>query len=169
MNLTEWNRSNEIKEDMIYRGAAYGQVSRFRSLHEHISQYTEDLTCEVVSYHTSKSIKLPVVKYESKARGATLFVRDNFYNYACTFISHDDRQRPDLDRRGWDLSMVSSCYFEGFDDSNRTLPHQDPAPVLERKSDDTSESMPSLSFHIWSETIFVSLVLQLFLLPTRQP
>lgn len=70
----------------------------------------KNATAEVVSYHRSKSIDLPVIKYTMPNRGLTVYVRNNYYNFAVTVES-------DIPIIG--LTNIGhnehSCYYEGFD------------------------------------------------------
>lgn len=62
----------DIGDQMLWKGSALGQIERFNALGKAL-----ETDPEVVSTHTSKSITLPVVRYNCDFLILTL--RDNFY------------------------------------------------------------------------------------------
>lgn len=80
MELKEWAEKNKPSDQMIWKGAAAGQVERFAELAGRL-----ELPAQVVSTHSSKSIKLPVVMFEHG--GKKFYVRDNFHDYNLCVVS----------------------------------------------------------------------------------
>lgn len=70
MNLESFK---DIRDEMIWKGSALKQIEAFQAFADHLgTKFT------VVSSHTSKSIKLPVLKLEIK--DVSFYLRDNFYD-----------------------------------------------------------------------------------------
>lgn len=94
---------------MIWKGAALDQLDWFKKL----AELTGCTDTRVISYHTSKSIKLPVV--EISRPGLSMIMRDNFHDIK---VSVDSRQPIDHDLWGMATGVTKhdlcSCYFEGF-------------------------------------------------------
>jgi len=104
--LSQWVIWHQPKEEMLWRDVALRQFRLFESI-----AASTGATVTVVSSHTSKSIKLPVVLL-SYPGGCAIQIRDNFYNYKVTVWSpHHDVSLP----AGIDgASKISECYCEGF-------------------------------------------------------
>lgn len=159
MKLKDWTTQHPVKDEMIYKLGALHQVERFDSLHQELLTHTPDLTCDVVSYHRSKSIDLPVVRYHSASRQQTLWVRDNFHNLAIS-LSCEKGIPTSLDRSAWqdDPSYLRrDVYFEGFGEKKRSEELQEtPAPFF------AETTTQRTSFHLWSMPPFLALMRGLF-------
>ena len=99
-----------VRPTMFYKNAAEGQ---FRHLSKTLPEALEIAPPRVLSYHTSKSIKLPVVVFEDPERGIWAAVRDNFHDVK---VSARVEAPVNLDMRapGMSLNYLNPCYFEGF-------------------------------------------------------
>lgn len=119
--ITKWYLSNEPDDNLIYKNGVGEQVVYFRDT---IGQQLLGMPGYVVSTHTSKSCKLPVVEYSHQR--FRLRVRANFFNYA--FILETERKVP---YKAEKIASVDndydkhSVYYEGF-----------PATWFESKEDD---------------------------------
>lgn len=121
--LKDWIANNEPAERMFFAGPAKKQ---FVFLSDDIAKalYDDETTAErsmlVVSTHTSKSIRLPVVEAWLTVRdrhAARIVLRGNFYDWK---VSVDARAPAYLDSEGlFDVGReFSSCYCEGFPDGD---------------------------------------------------
>lgn len=117
MQLQEWISAHIPDDKMLWKGAFTRQVCFMRddlsfalgmSYHD-----TETDKLSVISTHTSKSIKLPVVRYA--LNDAWIIIRDNFYNHK---ISVESDKAIRLDPRGLfdPAEQHPRCYCEGFPD-----------------------------------------------------
>lgn len=77
------SRFKDIKDTMLWRDAALGQVKNFELLARDFNAATA-----VVSSHWSKSIALPVVLFE--LNGGTVVIRDNFHDVNVAVAWRDD-------------------------------------------------------------------------------
>jgi len=73
-----WVASNPVSDQMYWKKPAEGQFEKFQVLAEAIGE-----PMQVISHHTSKSIKLPVVAF--RVHNGWFILRDNFYgvNLCC--------------------------------------------------------------------------------------
>lgn len=79
--LEEFEAANKPGDQLLWKGAAAEQFARFKELRETITEASgRHVSDNVISTHTSKSIKLPVVEFTIPATGLTLTMRDNFYD-----------------------------------------------------------------------------------------
>lgn len=112
---SDWFKANVPPDEMLYKDGFYAQRQMF-----HVCDKLFNVGCSepdeiaplVVSYHTSKSIKLPVVAFQRP--GLTVIARDNFYDIK--FSVESDRSininpEPLFD----ESASLSACYFDGFD------------------------------------------------------
>lgn len=106
MDLNKWIEGNRPAEDLCWRGAALAQFEMFASLAR------EATGIGVVATHRSKSIVLPVVVLHF-ANGASVQIRDNFYDYKVTVDAPRPVSLPDGVRGD---EQISRCYCEGFPD-----------------------------------------------------
>lgn len=124
--LRIWIQEHNIPEKMLWESAAFDQFSFFDNLasvligwkrwhHDDDGEYLFDEKkpnpdLVVVSTHTSKSIKLPVVRYRACARNLIVLLRHNFFDYCATFYSNTS-----IDAEFFSLPVKEiSCGFEGF-------------------------------------------------------
>jgi hypothetical protein len=115
--LQAWfvNALDVTPDTMIYKKSMESQVLFVR---DNITNLLGDL-CEcvdVISYHTSKSINLPVYKI-TLANGVELIMRDNFYDWKVSVKSPKDLEFPfptNLFSNGCDED-IHYCYCEGFE------------------------------------------------------
>lgn len=73
MTLSDFLITHPIRDTMLWKEAALGQLKNFELLAESFN-----VRPNVISTHTSKSINLPVVMMELK--GGTVVLRDNFHD-----------------------------------------------------------------------------------------
>jgi hypothetical protein len=110
--LQEWISNQVVADEMLWKGAFGEQVSFIRDsltpivcwgLHYSLNEQA----ATVISTHTSKSIRLPVVQIARPDMDLRLIVRENFYN--------------------WKLSVISSVPIEvNFDGLFQTTPPVEP-------------------------------------------
>jgi len=110
MHLNEWTEKNPIKDEMLWKKSALGQL-------EHLGNFAAILGGEpyVVNTHRSKSIILPVIEVRTPY-GVRVFVRDNFYDIK---VSVEAPRPCDNDLFGLLAGgdgYLAFCYFEGFQD-----------------------------------------------------
>lgn len=101
-----------VGQEMIWRGSTLTQIEAFKRLGEALGAEPE-----VVGDHSSKSIKLPVVRYTLNS-GAKVTLRDNFYDTnilfeldkPCTLSLEEffDGFNPPLDW-DWYMGEIASC------------------------------------------------------------
>lgn len=123
MELGTWSLGNPVPNQMLWKGAARGQIDRFWKLAKDLG-----VTIQVVSNHTSKFIVLPVVELTFPGQGR-IMVRDNFHDVEFAVLwdktpvlSYDDvyglvcewdeHGRVEVDSWTWCLKQVGSC--EGY-------------------------------------------------------
>lgn len=124
MDLQAWATANKPDEDLIYKDGYWKQIIwvrdrlcwlMSRGLHERIK-------ARVISYHTSKSVRLPVFELERPDLGLRLILRDNYYNWKLTVMSalpivadFDGLfyTTPPVDPK-YTGDPLAGCYFEGF-------------------------------------------------------
>lgn len=88
--IEEWAKKNKPNESLIYKGGVASQEQMFSG----ISCLIRADLPRVVSYHTSKSVQLPVVAYFKEIKPYDVqvlaFIRDNFYDLNCTIMSNQE-------------------------------------------------------------------------------
>lgn len=136
-NLTAWSLENPIPDEMYWKGAAQHQLKGFKDLLAIAFRFDKNSILSVVCHHTSKSIKLPVVRLTLPSIGLNIWIRDNFHNFAVTVEAQ--REIANLDVSTMNMDSLHSCYFEGFERSN--------APVYGSYAPDNSR----FSFHYRGE------------------
>lgn len=104
----KWVVDNRVREEMTWRGAALREFQSLAAFAEELGGHVS-----VVGYHTSKSIKLPVMEVTTPY-GVRVIVRDNFHDikvsvWAPKPCNHDLFGLP----AGGD-SYLHQVYFEGF-------------------------------------------------------
>lgn len=113
--LTQWVASHPVRETMFWKEPAEYQFTLFAEIGSLVG-----VQPTVISTHRSKSIELPVVRYDRPDLGAFFVIRGNFYDYKLSVRSErpiDDAGFADLFATaptcGYE-GELSSCYFEGF-------------------------------------------------------
>jgi hypothetical protein len=108
VSLEEWINTHQVGSNMTYKRGADRMFSFFTQLKEDLRY--KDWKCSVVSEHTSKSIVLPVLKFQ---RGSNkIYIRDNFHDYKLSVESNLNLNLP--------LQLINNddnipyCYCEGF-------------------------------------------------------
>lgn len=107
--IQEWIEANPIQENMRYRGYAEVQLLFVRDrltglLLNDISYDSREQILRVISTHTSRSITLPVYKFNLKSLfGLDIILRDNFHDWKvsidslypipCNFMNLFDEQK----------------------------------------------------------------------------
>lgn len=116
--LHAWFMENTPEEKMIYKEAADRQIMFIRD--EIPNFFTEFMLkkVEVVSTHTSKSIKLPVYHIVLE-NGMEFVLRGNFHDWKISVSSPFDIDIPEEILSNYTLNgdKINSCYCEGFEDS----------------------------------------------------
>lgn len=114
-HLQAWFMENKPGQEMIYREAAEKQIMFVRD--EFFNFFTQEMIkkIEVISTHTSKSIKLPVYHIVMKD-GFELIMRGNFHDWKISVNSPSDIELPEKILTNSTLSgnKMLSCYCEGF-------------------------------------------------------
>ncbi len=82
MNTEAIDNFASIKDDMLWKQSALDQIQEFKNLASRLGS-----RMEIVGSHTSKSIKLPVVRFEIDGRH--FYLRDNFYDVNLCVIAVD--------------------------------------------------------------------------------
>lgn len=108
--LAEFTEANPVLEKMLWKAGFPRQMDTLRRVLELGQMYDSKAAVSIVSYHTSKSIKLPVALFEVPIAGLEVFMRDNFYNWAIS-VKADRPLNADFPRP---LMLEPGC-FEGFD------------------------------------------------------
>lgn len=114
ITLLEWCRdpTKHPADEMLWKGACWDQIIFARDTLRYIMGENRDQETEVVGYHTSKSIKLPV--YHFKNSHFEIWFRCNFYDWSITVKS----QHP-VDYEFCGVLMKEDpgggCCFEGMD------------------------------------------------------
>lgn len=106
VSLEEWISTHPVSSSMIYKQAALLMFDFFRKLKfKH-----RDWTCFVVSEHTSKSITLPVLRFQRD--NTNIYIRDNFYDYKLS-VESDVKINIPLQLVN-NKDDIATCYCEGF-------------------------------------------------------
>lgn len=116
----EWLEANKPSEEMCWKEAAYDQFNFIRRLQYLFMNSHAGAECSVISQHTSKSLKLPVILLERS--GLKVHARGNFYDWKVSVESERSIKNPALERLIQakpspvdDPSKFDhECYFEGF-------------------------------------------------------
>jgi len=132
-NLPEWQRKNDsmskfirlqswfidkldkINDEMIYKKSFENQVLFVRDTIYNL--LNKNIKCiDVISEHTSKSIKLPVYKILLNDK-TEIIMRNNFYDWKFSIKTKNELNIPaSLISDGYD-EKISNGYCEGFDNS----------------------------------------------------
>ena len=109
--LLEWMCSTpEIDDKMLWKKAALNQMVFVR---DELCTYFLHVPVFVVSTHRSKSITLPVYKFELD-NGIVAIMRENFYGWVVSLKSPFPITLPEDIVRSDGGDDISSCYCEGF-------------------------------------------------------
>ena len=107
-------RKQEIGDEMIWKKAAIDQEIFMRDI---IGMNLLRVPMFVVSWHRSKSIKLPVYGYVLR-NGIKIIARYNFYDWKFSIetpVQLPDNTIPeDIVSAGYKGEKISDCYLEGF-------------------------------------------------------
>lgn len=118
MKLQEWANANEPSEDLIYKEGYWGQIIFVRDkvigvLSKNYNEYVKIRdSAEVISTHTSKSVRLPVFQFQI-ANGTIFTMRYNFHNWIVSVNSPNDVNIDFADLFDPE-QVVKSVYCEGF-------------------------------------------------------
>lgn len=115
-HLHAWFMENKPDDSMVYKEAACRQIMFVRD--EVPSLFTKFMLkkIEVISTHTSKSIKLPVYHVVLE-NGIELIMRGNFHDWKITVSSPFEIPLPQelLSNQSRTTEKINSCYCEGFE------------------------------------------------------
>lgn len=87
-SASEWLKENAPSQDLIYKSGAERQVKASLSISNLVRFDLPEP--RVASYHTSKSVKLPVLAFKIwhyENGGAFCFIRDNFHDVKLSVVS----------------------------------------------------------------------------------
>jgi len=122
ITLEEWCKENVPADEMVWKKAAHVQFDFFHRLTWAVCPPGADykvyktLKPIVISTHTSKSIRLPVVELRTPG-GVVFTIRDNFHDYK---VSVDSPVEIDVDFHDlfgkYAEESIHGVYFEGFPD-----------------------------------------------------
>lgn len=108
MCLSEWIQVNSIKDEMLWKGCAGHQFDVMFLFQKALGLREEP---EVIAVHTSKSIELPVVKYNFNQDGTVFVVmRHNFHDWNVAVQAYSPITLPENKL----LISGDRCWFEGF-------------------------------------------------------
>ena len=92
--IYEWAQSNEVDDKCYYKAARERQISFLANNIQRLigtgldyEVYKDLYLARVISSHTSKSVKLPVVEFNREDLGIRFIMRNNFYDWKLTVIS----------------------------------------------------------------------------------
>ena len=115
INITSWVRVNRPRPTLLYREGLAKQCVFVRDvLNEMLYEGEEESSIiepQCVSFHTSKSVKLPVFMIEVKKLGLKLILRNNFYDWKMSVIS---KKPINDDFKGLFDSSKVATFCEGF-------------------------------------------------------
>jgi len=123
--LSEWLVSSPVPDQMYWKGPAAGQAKELTKLAEAIG-----MAPMVVSTHRSKSIVLPVVRFDFV--GGSFYIRHNFHdiNLVVTMEAPPQLFLPDLYGEGHNLdwyneqiAKVRDYSYQGWTDEEMSDPH----------------------------------------------
>ncbi len=120
-HLQAWFNDNQPSDNMFYKGG-YDRQCMF--VRDNFGRLFHDILekIEVISTHTSKSIKLPV--YHIVMNGIEIIMRDNFHDWKLSVISDQILDFPDELFSGPE-KQVNAIYCEGFDKSWVFAPYKE--------------------------------------------
>jgi len=120
VNLTEWVEDNIPEYEMLYKNAFMDQLHFLEFRIKDMLLYGYKIRDKydnivVISEHTSKSIKLPVVKIQTI--DFNIIIRANFYDWK---ISIESKEPINIDFKKYKLfdtsEKINPAYCEGFKD-----------------------------------------------------
>lgn len=116
-HLQVWFMNNKPADNMIYKEATEKQIMFIRD--EFFNFFPTEMIkkIEVVSTHTSKSIKLPVYHVVLND-GIELVMRGNFHDWKISVNAPFEIELPEKILSNYTLKgeKINSCYCEGFSD-----------------------------------------------------
>lgn len=114
-HLQAWANANEPGKEMSFSGAYWSQITFIRDVFMYKIFADHLVKLEVISTHTSKSIKLPVYKATLKD-GTELILRDNMHDWKVSISATKPLYFPKGTFNNDGLEAVGSQYCEGFKD-----------------------------------------------------
>lgn len=110
-NLQAWYNTHEADKSFTYKEA---QADQFVLLRDFFLTKEKGFKGEVISEHTSKSIKLPVCHFWNGTMD--IIIRGNFHNWIITVNSNTPVNLPNsfISSFGISKEKINSCYCEGF-------------------------------------------------------
>lgn len=109
MEIEEFCDINQVPDQMFWKSDRGAQIEILLDLRAKMLAADPHAQATVISYHTSKSIKLPVVRFNCPSLGFAVTTRNNFYNWAVSVSSDNE-----LHVEGLDLAAPEPTCFEGF-------------------------------------------------------
>ncbi len=117
-SLKDWNKENRVDDKMVYKNAYNHQlefmITQLGRAFIDLKWDTYEEILSVISTHRSKSIVLPV--YQIVWHNIEFIIRNNFYDWKLTVISHQPLKELDKTRLFDPNKKIDSCYCEGFDE-----------------------------------------------------
>ena len=120
-HFQSWIVENEPANDMSYKPFAYDQISFIKKIFKLFED--KGISLNVISTHTSKSIKLPVCEMLIGDE-ISIIIRDNFLDWKVSInsnISFNNLPISLFFKNGEE--QILSCYCEGFKDEWIYLPY----------------------------------------------
>ncbi len=111
-HLQAWFNENIPSEEMIYKEAFKSQLIFIRDTFSRLFRKQIEVA-EVISTHTSKSIKFPV--YHIQLKEMSFIIRGNLYNYKLSIDSKIPLHLPTELFTDGDEQQILKCYCEGFE------------------------------------------------------
>lgn len=111
VDLQAWFSVNIPEDKMLYKKAARDSIIFIRDIITNLF-FNKEFTPMVISTHTSKSIKLPVVEIDLKSVGVKIVLRDNLYDWNVSIESENDIECDFMDT--FKDENYHMCYCQGF-------------------------------------------------------
>ncbi len=142
--LMDFWQANQPPDNMKFKDGAWHQRDYFEKLGYMASKMAGGpVKADVISAHTSKSVRLPVVEYQFP-NGAGIVVRDNFHNFAVSVRSPAPVPDDLIDEIA-DVEKTSHWYCEGFPEEK----------IYGSYADDPRR----FTTHIWDKDLFTHFML----------
>lgn len=110
--FNDWIKEHPIGDAMIFKDNALNQIMTFDKIVDHMKVVAKKVNnkCNIVGYHMSKSIELPVL--EITYGDTKITIRGNFYDYVISVISK--KAINNLNDDSIFSQAKSARFFQGF-------------------------------------------------------